>query len=188
MNETFPEKTGRKFLNLARETLNAKFSKKQIIIPDSIDFRKSRALFVVLKGLNKNISGFPTATYSIGDAIIRATKKAAFEDIQQKSLEEKEISGITIEISILTEIEKINGNILNNFQPGIDGLMCKFFGYTGILLPQTAKEENLNRIGFLEKLCENAGIPKDYWKKPAISFFKFKSQVFREPKKQSIFQ
>jgi len=183
MNEIFPEKTGRKFLNLARETLYAEFSKKQIMIPESIDFRKSKALFVTLKGQGTRFSGSPTATYSIGDAIIRATKKAAFKDIKQKPLKEIEIKNIKIDISILTGVEKINEDIINNFEPGTDGLICKFFGYTGILLPQIAKEKNLDKIGFLEELCKNAGIPKDYWKKPAISFFKFQSQIFREPKK-----
>ncbi len=182
MNELFPEKTGRKFINLARDALKTEFSKKQLIIPASIDFRKSRALFVVLKGKETRSNGSTTATYSIGDAIIKSTKKAAFENIKQKPLEEKEIEEIKIEISILTDIKKIEEDVINNFKPGVDGLICKFFGYTGILLPQIAKEKNLGKTEFLEKLCQTAGIPKDYWKKPAISFFKFQAQIFREPR------
>lgn len=182
MDNLFPEKTGRQFINLARETLNSEFSKKQITIPNTLDFRKSRAIFVTLKNKETRYAGSPIATYSIGDAIIRTTKKAAFKNTKLPPIEEKEIEHIKIEISILSEIKQIHGNILENFEIGIDGLICKFFGYTGILLPQAAKDNNMDKIKFLEELCKKAGIPKDYWKKPAILFYKFQTQVFREPK------
>ena len=183
MEEIFSEKTGRKFINLSRETLISEFIDMPVEIPNIIDFRKSRALFVTLKSKKTRYAGSTIATYSIGDAIIKLTKKAAFENIKEKPIKEEEVNDIKIEISILNEIKKAKNDILNDFELGVDGLICKFFGYTGALLPQIAHEKNLNKTEFLEELCKSAGIPKDNWKKPAISFYKFQTQIFREPKK-----
>ena len=182
MEERFSEKIGRKFINLARETLKAEFKKNKISAPNTIDFRKSHALFVTLKKKETRYSGSPVATYCIGDAIIKATKTAAFESKKGRFIKtEEDMNKTKIEISILNKPTKIKGNILDNFTLGSDGLICKFFGYTGILLPQVAHENNFTKTEFLEELCKHAGVPKDHWRKPAISFYKFQVQLFREP-------
>jgi len=183
MEKLFSEKTGRKFINFSRKVLNKKILKEKIKVPEEIDFRKSYAIFITLKGKEEESSGSTTATYSIGDAIVRESEKALEKLKEKNKTDEKDLKNIEIELSILSDLEKIEGNILENFNPKEDGLMCKFFGYTGIILPETINKKDLTKTEFLEKLCEKTGIPKDYWKKPAILFYKFQTQVFREPKK-----
>lgn len=175
----YSEEDGRKLLQLARESIWEKFSGKKPEIPTGKQFNQARGVFVTIfkKGKLRGCVGFPYPEFSVADAIYRAAKEAAFSDFRFSSLEEKEISEIKIEISILTMPEDCEPK---EVKVGEDGIMVNYLGYSGLLLPQVAVEYKMDRIKFLEALCSKASLPKDKWQDKNFKLKKFSCQIFKE--------
>jgi len=178
----YNEEQGKELIELARKAIKSKFSNEKINIPDKKEFKQARGVFVTLtkKGNLRGCIGLTHGIYSIGEAVVKMAKSAAFEDPRFNSVKENEINDIKIEISILTEPSEVKGEIAKNFELGKDGLICEFMGYSGLFLPQVAIEHKMDKIEFLENLCQKAGMPKDYWQNKNVKFKKFQVQSFRE--------
>jgi len=119
----------------------------------------------------------------LGQAIVQAAQHAAFSDPRFMPLSEKEVSGITIEISILTEPLEIKckkKELAKKIKIGRDGLIVSYRNMTGLLLPQVAPEQGWNAQQFLEQTCVKAGLPAEIWKQEEYKFYKFQAEVFSE--------
>lgn len=175
----YTEEDGKKLIKLARETIEQEFSGKEPEKLEEKQFRQLRGVFVTLTK-NKNLRGcigFPEAIMPLNEATIKAAKSAAFSDQRFSPVKEEEIKDLKIEISILTPKTKCKPN---EIKIGIDGLICNYVGYSGLLLPQVASEHGFNRVQFLECVCQKAGLPKDTWQKPGFNLWKFQAQIFTE--------
>jgi AmmeMemoRadiSam system protein A len=175
----YTEEDGKKFLRLARQAIEGELTGKSAKIPNKKKFRQARGIFVTLtkKGKLRGCIGFPEPVYSIGESIIKAAKAAAFSDLRFSPVEARELRDIKIEISILTIPQKCKPE---DIQVGKDGIICNYLGYSGLLLPQVATEHKLDRIQFLEALCEKAGLPNDTWHSDKFELKKFQCQIFSE--------
>jgi len=175
----YTEEQGKKLLKLARESIKEKFTSEKPEFPKGKEFNQARGAFVTLteKGELRGCIGFPFPNYSISEAVYQAAKSAAFSDPRFNPLEEKEIRSIKIEISILTLPEDTE---IKDIKLGEDGLICNYLGYSGLLLPQVAIENNFSKVKFLECLCNKAGLPKDTWSKPGFKLQRFQAQIFKE--------
>lgn len=178
----YSEEHGKKFIQLARDSIKSSFSKEKLLIPSTLEFKQARGVFVTLwkKQKLRGCIGYPRADYSLGEAIVRASRVAAFNDPRFQKVREDELELIKIEISILTEPYLISKNPIKEIEIGRDGLICEFMGYSGLLLPQVAIEHKMDKIKFLESVCEKAGLPKDSWQNENIKFYKFQAQIFKE--------
>ncbi len=180
----YSEEEGKQLLQIARESIQQEFSNKfdEDIknLRDKKQFKQLRGVFVTLyyKDKLRGCVGFPQPDYSIFEAIYKVAKQAAFSDSRFMSLEESELKDIKIEISVLTSPEIVKDT--KEIEIGKHGLICNYIGYSGLLLPQVATEHNLNRIEFLECLCEKANLPKDTWQNKNFKLQKFEAQIFRE--------
>jgi len=178
----YSEKQVKEFIKLARKAIESEFSGDKLKVPDKLAFRQARGVFVTLTK-NKDLKGcvgFPNASYALGDAIIKTAKLSAFHDSRFFPLAKEELKDIKVEISVLTDPSEIKGNVAKEFDLGKDGLICEYLGYKGLLLPQVASEHKMNRIEFLEAVCEKAGLPKDSWQNSNVKFYKFQVQLFKE--------
>ncbi|MBU3906625.1 MAG: TIGR00296 family protein [Nanoarchaeota archaeon] len=178
----YSEEQGQELIQLARKAIESKFSGEKVIVPDKKEFRQARGVFVTLnkKGKLRGCIGFPHASFAVGEAVVKAAKSAAFEDPRFAPLEKDEINGIKIEVSVLTEPSEIKGSPAKEIEVGKDGLICECLGFSGLLLPQVAVEYKMNKIQFLEAVCEKAGLPKDFWQNKNAKFYKFQAQIFKE--------
>jgi hypothetical protein len=145
------------------------------------EFNQARGVFVTLNSFPqkqlRGCIGFPLPTFSIREVVKEASLSAAFSDPRFKPITKDELKNITIELSILTIPYKTNPK---EIMVGKDGLIIECFGYSGLLLPQVAKEYNLSKIQFLEAVCQKAGLPKDTWEKDKAVIKKFQAQIFKE--------
>ncbi len=178
----YSKEDGKKLLNLARESIKEAFLGKSPEIFKELkekQFRQARGVFVTLtrKGELRGCIGFPYPVLSIGEAVCKAAKSAAFSDTRFLPLKENELKEIKIEISILTIPQKCSPKDVG---VGKDGLICNYLGYQGLLLPQVAVEYKMSRIEFLEALCGKAGLPKDTWQNKNFKLYKFSCQIFKE--------
>ncbi len=102
---------------------------------------------------------------------------AAFEDPRFSSLNEEEYGSISIEISVLTPLKRIQD--IDEIVIGKHGLYIRKEWRTGVLLPQVASKHNWNVIQFLEYTARyKANIGADGWKEAEI--FTFETSVFNE--------
>jgi len=166
-------------IKLARQSINSKFNGLEFNLPSGAQFNQKRGVFVTLTKNNKlrGCIGFSLPKFPIAQAVADAAKSAAFADPRFPAVQEKELSDILIEISILTLPQKCDSK---DIIVGRDGLIANYAGYKGLLLPQVAIENNMNKIEFLECVCQKAGLPDDAWQKQGFHLQSFQAQIFKE--------
>lgn len=177
---------GKKLLKLARKSIECVFSKKKLEYgKEKKEFSKKLGVFVTIHKSKqlRGCVGFPYPVKPLADAVVDAAKSAAFSDGRFPPLEESELKKIDMEISVLTEPELINvehHELPENIKIGKDGLIVQFAGFSGLLLPQVAKEQKWNSLELLRGVCVKAGLPAETWLNPACKIFRFQAQIFNE--------
>lgn len=177
----YTEEDGKKLLKLARESIEQGFDReKKINLPEEKQFRQARGVFVTLtkKGELRGCIGYPEAVYSVSEAVLGAAKSAAFSDPRFLPLNQDELADIKLEVSVLTEMQEMKDK--KNIKIGEDGLVIKYLGYSGLLLPQVAIEWKMSQLQFLEAIARKAGLDKDRWMDDKAKLFKFQAQIFSE--------
>lgn len=194
-------------IKLARHSINSEFARKEreeeregkaregkekegkeekerggkINLLEKKEFKQARGVFVTLYTFPihklRGCIGFPYPSMEIAKAVVEAAKSAAFSDPRFPPLKKGELNNIIIEISILTIPQE---STLKEIEIGKHGLICNYLAYSSLLLPQVATEHNLNKLEFIEALCQKAGLPNDAWQKPNFRLYKFQAQIFRE--------
>lgn len=145
-------------------------------LPDK--FQEPMGAFVCLKtkGELKGCIGYIKAILPLADTIKQMALQAAFHDPRFMPLSQREWKDTEIEISVLTPMKKIND--IEEIEVGVHGLYIEKDGFTGLLLPQVAVENNWDRIEFLRYTCFKAGLPGNAWKSEDANIFIFSADVF----------
>jgi hypothetical protein len=184
---------GRRLVQLARSAIELYLHDgRQLNMPDDApkSFSQKRGVFVTLNSYPghelRGCIGLPYATKELGLAAIDAALAAAFEDPRFNEIEDKELSKIIIEISVLTEPERIKVKDSSEYPKkisiGADGLIVKAGPYGGLLLPQVPVEQGWNEEEYLEGICYKAGISPDSLAHASVELYKFQAQIFSEEK------
>ncbi|MCP3682289.1 MAG: AmmeMemoRadiSam system protein A [bacterium] len=175
-------------LKLARDAVSAVFAKKELKLSEHVKkkFSKEQGVFVSLHK-NKELRGcigFAEPVYPLYNAVIRAATSAAFKDPRFTQLKESEMKEVKFEISVLTVPELIEvgqpTEYLKRIEIGKDGLIVRYGPYSGLLLPQVAKEWGWNVEQFLENTCTKAGLAPEAWKESKCDIFKFQAMIASE--------
>ncbi len=121
--------------------------------------------------------GYPGSEKRLDEVVGHCAVAAATEDPRFPTLSASEFSDLTVEISVLTPIRKVND--LSEIEVGRDGLILQDGFRKGLLLPQVATEHHWDRDTFLSHTCLKAGLRPDAWRTGA-KIFKFQAEVFSE--------
>lgn len=176
----YTDEDGASLLKLARESIRSKFdSENKIEKLSAKQFLQARGVFVTLTRDRelRGCIGIPYPIKSVYDAVVESARSAAFSDPRFPPVREEELEKVKIEISILTMPQETSSK---EVEVGKDGLICNYLGYSGLLLPQVATENKMNKIQFLEALCNKAGLPRNSWQDKKFKLWKFQAQVFSE--------
>jgi AmmeMemoRadiSam system protein A len=173
----------RQLLALARGTLVAHFRGEpppRLASDRAETFGHSRALFVTLRraGQLRGCIGTLAPEGDLARMVPRFALRAAFEDPRFPGLTAEELTGCTIEISVLTPprvVERPEDVVV-----GRDGLIIELGARRGLLLPQVATEWGFDRVTFLAEVSRKAGLPPDAWQLPAARLWSFQAEVFAE--------
>jgi len=107
---------------------------------------------------------------------------AAFRDPRFAPLAPAEAAQTRIEVSVLSEMEPMTvrdrDDLLQQLQPGIDGLLLQDGRHRSVFLPQVWAKVGSARE-FLELLLRKAGLPADYWS-GTLRFSRFHATSFFE--------
>ena len=152
------------------------------------NYKERRGVFVTIntfpEGNLRGCIGFVDATMPLYQAIIDAAI-AATQDPRFQALEKKELTKITVEVSILTGLELIEGekkDFPEKLRIGEDGIVVKSGDRSGLLLPQVAVDHEMEGIDFLESTSEKAGLEKTAWADEGVEVYKFQADIWKEMK------
>lgn len=179
---------GRLLVGAARDAVS-EFLRKDKARPDrglEARFSERSGVFVTLKDRSglRGCIGYPAPDRKLFFALRDAAIAAATEDPRFAPLGPEELGGVTFEVTVLTQPEKIlvdsPEQYLREIRVGRDGLVVRNGFYSGLLLPQVPAEYGWDEREFLEHTCQKAGLPRDCWKERGTEIERFQGIVFRE--------
>lgn len=180
------EEERRILLHAARTAIECELQGTELPVYDRCppSLLQPRGAFVTLhkNGKLRGCIGYIEAVKPLIRTVQEVAIKAAFEDPRFPPLEPEELDQISIEISVLTPLERLNDP--SQIEIGKHGLVIEFGNRRGLLLPQVATEYGWDATSFLENTAVKAGLPPDTWKHPAANIYKFSAEVFDEEKEQ----
>lgn len=180
--EKLGKNDGEALVRLARRSLQAVFDKTKI---DSTEkFREKRGAFVTLLkwGRLRGCIGLPFPSKALGEAIIDAARSAS-RDPRFKPLEKKELSEITVEVTVLTAPKEVEGkrpDAPKKIEVGRHGVIVTFGNVVGLFLPQVAPQQGWDAEETLAQACLKAGLSPDAWLDKEVKILTFEGQIFAE--------
>lgn len=127
-----------------------------------------RATFVTLNRLHhlRGCIGVLEARRPLVEDVAENAFAAAFRDPRFPPLDEHELWGLDVHISILSPAEAMTfeseEDLVAQLRPGIDGLILHEQGRRGTFLPSVWESLHKPR-DFLDHLKQKAGLPTTYW-------------------------
>lgn len=176
-------------LSLARNTLETYITKgvppslvsgEQTFIPR---LREKYGVFVTLKkhGKLRGCIGHIIPRVSLFEGVIENTINSSSHDWRFSPVEALEIPDITIEISVLSQMRKIESP--EEFAVGRQGILIRKGPANAVFLPQVAVEQGWDKDETLCQLCKKAGLSPSAWKDIDMEFYVFTADVFQEGEK-----
>ncbi len=126
------------------------------------------ASFVTLTrcGELRGCIGTLIAERPLREDIAKNAHAAAFRDPRFLPVTHREFDGITVEVSLLSQLESVSfegeAHLLSLLHPGQDGLLLEYGRQRGTFLPQVW-EQLPEPVEFLSRLKQKAGLPADFW-------------------------
>lgn len=176
-------------LKIARQTINSYVREGKV--PEGEEDEITRNLkvhtgaFVTLsmQGELRGCIGRFGAEMPLFKVVRNMAVAACSEDARFPPVREEELKDISIEISVLTPLEKISSP--DEIELGRDGIYIKKGSYTGTLLPQVAEKTRWSTEQFLGHCArDKAGIGWDGWKDEDAELYAYQAIIFRESNKQ----
>ncbi len=181
---------GTYLVRLARRTIEASFARARVDLSDAPEkTREVCGVFVTLNTLRggekdlRGCIGYPYPIKPLAEAVNDVAEAAAFEDPRFPQLRREELGKIIVEVSVLTPPEKIKAEpakLPTMVRIGVDGLIVKRGGRSGLLLPQVATEWKWDPEEFLSQCCVKAGLPPDSWLLTGTEVSRFQAIIFTE--------
>jgi AmmeMemoRadiSam system protein B/AmmeMemoRadiSam system protein A len=165
-------------LRLARNSLNAAVQKKAVTdtaeMPEVL--KDNRGCFVTLtsKGDLRGCIGYIEPIKPLYLAVMENAENAALKDPRFPPVTVNELSGIKVEVSVLTKPQPLEfstpDELLKKLVPGVHGVILRKGFYQSTYLPQVW-EQLPDKLKFLEQLSLKAGMPRDGWKTSEVRVY-----------------
>jgi uncharacterized protein len=140
-----------------------------------------RGAFVTLRrredGELRGCVGLVEARHPLHEAVARAAELAAFEDGRFDPVEAGELAGLIVDVSVLGPVHPIAPEAV---EIGVHGLMVRYLGRSGLLLPLVPLQYGWDRETFLAHTCRKAGLPEDSWRKSGAELLAFTAELIEE--------
>jgi uncharacterized protein len=136
--------------------------------------------FVTLKeaGDLRGCIGCMTAQDSLFRTVANMARSAALEDPRFEPLSARELAAVSIEISVLTPMEPIDG--IEKIEVGRHGVHVSLGYRSAVFLPQVPIEWGWDRDTYVRQLLRKAGLPDAALGDPKTRFSVFEAIVFGE--------
>jgi AmmeMemoRadiSam system protein A len=121
--------------------------------------------------------GVPEPLYRLDQAVARAAIAAALYDGRFDPVDVAELSELSLYVSVLGGLRPVPPD---EIVVGVHGLVIRYGGRSGLLLPQVAQERGWDRERFLDETCRKAGLPPGTWRESGCEILAFTATVFGE--------
>lgn len=193
----YTDEEGEFAVKLARKAVEDHFGGKVThlkIIPEK--FKNDSGAFTTINTYPhkelRGCIGFPEPVMPLYEAIIKSAVYAATEDPRFPPVQEDELGSVIFEVSLLTVPERIFVRDPEEYpervEIGKDGLIIRYMGFSGLLLPQVATEYSMGSVEFLDHTCLKAGLSPGCWKRRGVEVYKFQAEIFTEVEPGGIIQ
>jgi len=168
------------------ELFNTKISSELLDSVKKFDIKKG--VFVTLTKNNelRGCIGQIMAIMPEYEAIIEATKSAAFNDPRFPPINKTELPFLSIEISLLTPLDllkvKKSEDYLKLIKIGKHGIFIESKNTSGLLLPQVFTEYKVDVLEALQMTCQKAGLHINAWKDLNNKIYIFEAEIFNNKK------
>jgi len=148
------------------------------------NLRVDSAVFVTLTlgGDLRGCIGSLQPSAPLAQAVANAAFNAAFQDPRFAPVQAEEIENLRLEVSVLSSMELIavdtRQGLLDDLQPGVDGLLLEEQGHRATFLPQVW-EKMSTTDEFVGQLMLKAGLAAGYWSS-TIRCYRYHSISFDE--------
>ena len=169
---SFKAKEEQNLLRLAYETIEYGLKHGTQLKIDARQYssklQKFNASFTTLKvnGKLRGCIGTTEANLPLVCAVSHSAYASAFNDFRFPPILASELDQLKISISILSQTEALSfaseKDLIENIQPGTDGLILSYNNHKGTLLP-VVWQAIPNKYQFISALKEKAGLPQDFW-------------------------
>ena len=185
------EQEGQELIGLARRTIEerVRHGRDLEVEEDWLDrhpaFRIPCGVFVTIKrdGKLRGCIGETVARRPLAEAVRRFAVEAAIHDPRFPPLEEGELAGLDLSVSVLghPEVVKVDRpeQYLEVLRPMKDGVILLYEGRQSTFLPQVWADLR-DPEAFLTRLSLKQGSPPDAWKDPAAVLYRYPALVFGE--------
>ncbi len=178
----FDDEHRQHLLDIARHSLGEMVEGRDYRPPQPADgsiLERRDGVFVTLKREHRlrGCIGHLVGDGPLPASVARLARSAAREDPRFPPLRAEELDGLSIEVTVLSPLEPIEG--LDQVEVGRHGLVVEQGFQRGLLLPQVATEQGWDARTFLEHTCHKAGLPADAWQRGA-KIFRFEAVFFGE--------
>jgi len=170
----------RAILGYARDSVHAAVLRTAPpVAPAQGAFRTSCGVFVTvhIQGKLRGCIGVVEAVEPLSASIVHCAAGAALRDPRFSPIRAEELSGVEIEVSLLSPPAPI---LASQIELGRHGLIVAKGHRRGLLLPQVAVQHRLSREQFLAETCRKAGLAGDAWESDEVSILGFECAVFSD--------
>jgi len=173
--------TKQALIQIARQTLEhfVKTGEVRSAKPEDPALCQPGACFVTLriKGELRGCVGMLIPERSLYEEVVRMTKAACSEDFRFGPLRPEELRDVSIEISVVSPLEKVRS--WSEIQAGRHGIYLRWKERSGAFLPEVAEQMKWSAEEFVKNCCqEKAHIPESVW--PEIEFYRFTTEKIKE--------
>ena len=172
----------RELLRIAREAIACALHERAVLAPAT----RNEALlvpsgaFVTLRidQALRGCIGYVESVLPLAEVVVEVAQKAAFEDPRFPPLTPVEFTKMTLEISVLSPLERVTD--VKSIQVGVHGLLLESGSHRGLLLPQVPLEFGWHREEFLNATARKAGLPEEGWRDPQAVLYAFTAEIIEE--------
>jgi AmmeMemoRadiSam system protein A len=140
-----------------------------------------RAAFVTLRHRDtralRGCVGQVSVKGPLAQAVMHMAVAAATQDPRFSPVQADELPQLRIEISVLSDMTPIAPD---RIEVGRHGLLLRWGGRSGLLLPGVAVEHRWSREELLTGLCRKAGVPDGTWSNGDAELLAFETETWEE--------
>ncbi len=183
------DRTGTELLQLARGSIEHGFAHREPLpvrtdqLPSALTRPAATFTTLHLDGKLRGCCGTLEALQPLATDVSFSAFRAAYEDPRFAPVGAGELTAISIEVSVLSPLEAIavrdEADLLEQLQPGIDGLVIVAHGRRATFLPKVWEMLPEPRL-FLASLKAKCGLPDDYWSE-LLEFQRYRTTTYTEP-------
>lgn len=151
--------------------------------PAATDLRASAFVTLTEAGELRGCMGILDPERPVRDSVAEAAACATRTDPRFRPVMPEELASLHIEVSVLGPMVPLADPLA--WRLGIDGIVVQMGGRRGLLLPEVAEENGLDRAVMLDIATRKAGLPGGAWRRPEATIFAFRTDRFGGPAVES---